>query len=81
MHANEMLTPGDVDHKMFNTTRLHIGYRCDEVDEFCNQARDTIRELADTTLAYQAECARLRRIAKQWSLLALNQPEENEEES
>jgi DivIVA domain-containing protein len=42
-----LFTPKDIDSTRFTTTRFREGYSIDEVDQFCDDARDTITALAD----------------------------------
>jgi DivIVA domain-containing protein len=45
---SDLLTPGDVQAKRFSTHRFIEGYDMDEVDDFLDQAADTILRLSAT---------------------------------
>lgn len=56
---SDLLTPGDVHDKRFRTHRFIEGYDMDEVDDFLDQAADTILRLSATLREKEAEqCSR-----------------------
>jgi DivIVA domain-containing protein len=56
---SDLLTPGDVHDKQFRTHRFIEGYDMDEVDDFLDQAADTILRLASALRERETEqCSR-----------------------
>jgi DivIVA domain-containing protein len=64
MLASEMLTPKQIDDKRFTPTRFREGYDIDQVDQFCDQARDTISALADGAQEMKKDRDRWKRLAQ-----------------
>jgi DivIVA domain-containing protein len=64
MLASEMLTPRDVDQTRFSARRFREGYDIDQVDMFCDQARDTISALADGAQEMKKDRDRWKRLAQ-----------------
>lgn len=60
-----MLTPEDVEQTKFHTHRFHEGYDTDEVDEFMDKAKDTIKRLASQCQAYRTDIEKYKAITGQ----------------
>ncbi|KAB8291887.1 DivIVA domain-containing protein [Bifidobacterium apri] len=63
-----LLTPEDVRRTTFHTHRLREGYDTDEVDEFMDKAKDTIRRLASQVQALQTDIAKYKAITGQYTI-------------
>lgn len=52
-----MLTPADIEHKQFTTTRLSQGYDQDEVDDFLDSAAAALADALNRASAAEAEAS------------------------